>query len=108
MFGVYAIGEYLSETLDEGGHESASAADALAASFVLFPGSASAPAKATTNHLTVSYGTDVAPTLPASPAPVFTPPPPALSATAWMLISWGAIGFSLLAWLIVRWRRIMR
>jgi beta-lactamase regulating signal transducer with metallopeptidase domain/type II secretory pathway component GspD/PulD (secretin) len=73
----------------------------------LFP-SASTQGTPPTTHFTVSYGTDAAPVLPSQPAPAFTPPPPALSATAWMLLAWGGIGSSLLAWLSVRWRRVMR
>ena len=35
------------------------------------------------------------------------PPPPAMSAAAWMLLAWSAIGVGLLAWLTVRWRQVI-
>ena len=70
--------------------------------------SAKAPAKPHFNHFTVNYG-DAAPALSLPPAPVFTPPPtPPMSVSAGLLMAWSAVSLSLLAWLIIRWRRILR
>jgi len=66
---------------------------------------AAASAKQPARHFTVS-DSNPAPTLPPEPAPVYTPPPVVMSASAWLLVAWTALGLGLLGWLFLRWHRV--
>lgn len=73
----------------------------------LFP-SVTTPAKPHVTKFVVSYGTDAAPSLPLQPTSAFTPPPqPPMSAAAWAILAWSAIGAGLLVWLMARWRQVV-
>jgi beta-lactamase regulating signal transducer with metallopeptidase domain len=76
------------------------------AAWWLFP--SATPANPQTTRYVVSYGADAAPSLPPQPTPAFTPPSrPPVSAAAWTILAWSAIGAGLLVWLTARWRQVV-
>ncbi len=70
--------------------------------------SAPPPAKAPPVSFTVTYGEQVMPDFPTDPAPIIPPKPPSLKLAAWTFLLSGIVSAGLLAWLLVRWRGIVR
>ncbi len=59
-------------------------------------------------RFTVTYDDTPLPQIPQIPPPVFTPPKPAMTLAAWLLMLSASVSNVLLFWLLARWRQIAR
>src|SRR5205814_2597015 len=69
--------------------------------------SATPPPKSRTTSYVITYGPVVQPALsPQTSTAFIPPPPPQMSLAAWSMVTSGAVSLGLLAWMLIRWRRV--